>query len=59
MDIQKLIELEIERRAYIHTANEMSKGDACMETTRYELVQSLRKKAEDLQRVINANTPDR
>jgi hypothetical protein len=45
----KILELEIERRALLHTVNQMSKGDARMETGLNDFLSSLEKKAAKLQ----------
>lgn len=53
MTEQELVELEIERRALIATANEMSKGDACIDSELHEMVKGLRRKAAEIQQIIN------
>jgi hypothetical protein len=55
MTNQELLELEIERRALIHTANEMSRDDACINIELREMVEGLRKRAEDIRKIIEAN----
>jgi hypothetical protein len=59
MTEQELVDLEIERRALLMTAAEMSRGDACIETGLYEMVQGLRKRAAEIGRIIHAEVNKR
>ena len=52
MSEKKVRDLEIERRAYLETAYQLSKGDACISTELHELVEKLRSKAEDIAKKI-------
>lgn len=53
MTEQEIVELEIERRALLVTANEMSRGDACIDIERREMVEGLRRKAEQIKLILN------
>jgi hypothetical protein len=53
MTEQEILDLEIERRACLATADELCKGDGYMESSRREIIDSLRAKAKDIEQLLN------
>jgi hypothetical protein len=52
MTQQELLNLEVERLALLRTVEEMSQGDARMDTTLDELMCDLEKRAQEIKQLI-------
>jgi hypothetical protein len=53
MTEQEILDLEIEKRACIATANELCRGDGYMESARREIIDALRAKAKEIEKKLN------
>jgi hypothetical protein len=53
MTEQEILDLEIERRACLITADELCRGDGYMESARREIIDALRAKAKEIENKLN------
>ena len=53
MTEQEILDLEIERRACLITADELCRDDGYMESARREIIDALRAKAKEIEKKLN------